>query len=182
MRVVARLLAGDEVTHHGRFLVTDAARLAAPRPVQQPVPLLVGGNGNRVLRLAASTAEIVGLSGLGRTLADGHRHVAEWSASAIDDRIRVVREAARGRQHPPVLDALVQHVEVTDHPRDVAERMSSVVEGLAPDDVLGAPYALVGTPSQLAEELAAHRERWGFTSYVVRANALDAIVPVIARL
>jgi alkanesulfonate monooxygenase SsuD/methylene tetrahydromethanopterin reductase-like flavin-dependent oxidoreductase (luciferase family) len=66
------LLFGDEVTVIGAHVTLRGARLDAPRAQQQPVPLLVGGNGRRVLRYAAEHADVVGLFGLGRTLEDGH--------------------------------------------------------------------------------------------------------------
>ena len=169
--VVTRLLAGEVVTFAGEHVATAEASLLAPRPVQSKIPLLVGGNGTQLLRLAASHADIVSLSGLGRTLEDGHHHTADWSAESIDDRVNLVRESIGDRD--AVLDALVQHVEITDDRAAAVERVARAVPGLTPTDVLAAPYALIGTPDQLVDELAEHRERWGFTSYVVRAQAVD---------
>ena len=65
----------------------------------------------------------------------------------------------------PLLDALVQHVEITEHRTDAAERLARRV-GSTAADVLRCPYVLIGTVSQLIEELSEHPERWGFTSYV----------------
>ena len=44
------------------------------------------------------------------------------------------------------------------------------------------PYTLLGTLDQLADEILQHHERWGFTSYVVRANVIDAAAALIDRL
>jgi hypothetical protein len=142
------------------------------------IPLLIGGNGTRVLHLAARKAQIVGMSGLGRTLEDGHRHEVRWSLSAIDDRVAIVRAAGRS----PVLDALVQHFQITDERAAVAETLASRVQGLTPSDALAAPYALFGSVAQLADEVARHRERWGFTSYVVRADAIDAAARLLTQV
>ena len=49
--VVARLLRGEQVNHHGRHYVVDGATLA-PLPLR-PVPFWIGGNGPRALRRAA---------------------------------------------------------------------------------------------------------------------------------
>src|SRR5436305_2542441 len=46
--VIRRLLAGERVTSHGDFVTTDDA-VVLPLPVQ-PVPLMVGSVGDRVLR------------------------------------------------------------------------------------------------------------------------------------
>jgi alkanesulfonate monooxygenase SsuD/methylene tetrahydromethanopterin reductase-like flavin-dependent oxidoreductase (luciferase family) len=56
--VVDRLLRGDCSTFQGRFTRYDTAAMA-PGPVQQPrPPLLIAGNGPRVIRLAADHADI----------------------------------------------------------------------------------------------------------------------------
>ena len=184
IEVVTALLRGDVVTHHGTYLHLDEAVLVEPRPVRAKIPILVGGNGRVLLDYAGRRAEIVGLTGLGRTLADGHQHDTDWSQTAIDERVALVRAAADARraEERPVLDALVQHVEITDHRRDAAERCAALAPGLTPPDVLGAPYMLIGTVDQLVEEIAEHESRWGITSYVVCAAAVDLVAPIIDRL
>jgi probable F420-dependent oxidoreductase len=177
---VVRLLAGDTVTVDGSSVRTCDARLAAPRPVQQRIPILVGGNGRRLLRIAGAAADIVSVTGLGRTLADGHRHAADWSRAAIDERIAIVTEAAGDRR--VVLDALVQHFEVTDDPNLVADRIASRVPGVTPDDVRASPFVLCGDREALLDEVLAHRSTWGFTSYVVREAAIDGAAALVARL
>ncbi|HET6953673.1 MAG TPA: LLM class flavin-dependent oxidoreductase [Acidimicrobiales bacterium] len=75
------LLRGTPVSHRGTNFTLANAVLADPRPVRDPIPLMVGGNGTRVLHFAAQHADVVGVTGLGRTLADGHRHEVDWSPS-----------------------------------------------------------------------------------------------------
>jgi probable F420-dependent oxidoreductase len=156
-------------------LRTVVGELRAHLPDDQQIPLLIGGNGRRVLQLAASEADIVGLAGLGRTLEDGYRHEALWSPAAIDEQVAIVRETGR----VVVLDALVQHFQISHERAEVAEVLASRVQGLTPAEALAAPYALFGTVEQLVEELARHRDRWGFTSYVVRADAIDDAAQVL---
>lgn len=68
--------------------------------------LLVGGNGDRVLRLAAQLGDIVGFTGLGRTRPDGQRHEMEWEDHQIDAKViqTPVHDAASyagiAEQHP----------------------------------------------------------------------------------
>jgi hypothetical protein len=96
-----RLLSGDEVTFTGTHSTLQHGRLETPRPLQQPLPLLVGGNGRRVLRYAAAHADSVGLSGLGRTLEDGHRmrFVGHPSRSAHRSTRSTRRPARLGVRH-----------------------------------------------------------------------------------
>jgi hypothetical protein len=140
--------------------------------------LLIGGNGTQVLRLGARCADIVSLSGLGRTLEDGHRHEAQWSEAAITERVGVVRNASRAPTRP-ILDALVQYARITDDRDTAAERLAQFVPGPTPVEILGAPYALLGTLEELAAEILQHHETWGFTSYVVRESVLDDAAALI---
>jgi probable F420-dependent oxidoreductase len=180
--VGALLRGGDTVTYHGRYLDLVEAVLVEPRPAQARIPLLVGGNGPALLRLAGRAADVVGLTGLGRTLPDGHRHEVDWRRDAIDARVALVRRAAEGRDPAPVIDALVQHVEITDDRDAAAARCAQMAPGMTAADVVSAPYALVGSTDELVEELIGHRERWGISSYVVRVPAIDLVAPIIERV
>lgn len=162
--------------------VTDATiawldRLVAPRPVQRPIPLLVGGNGQRVLRYAAARADVVGVTGLGATLADGHSHSTRWSADSIDADIGWLQAAPRVIE----LDALVQFVVISHDRVATAEALGAEYE-LRAQDILDCPYALVGTADQIASELLAHRARWAITRYTVRPDALDAVEAIRSAL
>lgn len=181
--VVTALLAGEVVHHDGVHLHLTDATLVEPRPVQQPVPLLIGGGGRRVLRLAGQRADIVGLTGLGRTLADGHHHEADWGPELVDATVELVTNAAQeaGRSTPPVLEALVQHVELTDDRERAAQALADRVPGLSASDVMTAPYVLVGSVDEIVDHLAMVRSRWGITRFVVRPPTLDSVEQVVAR-
>jgi probable F420-dependent oxidoreductase len=174
-RLLRRLFDGDEVTIAGDHYSVTAHRLA---PARRPT-LLVGGNGDRVLRLGAQVADIVGFTGLGRTLPDGQRHEIAWSEPEIDAKVAVVRDAAGARFDALELNVLVQHIAVTDDRIAVAERLARELE-VDPDELLGAPYMLIGTVAEIVEQLHAARERWGFTYFVTRDA--DQTAPVIAAL
>jgi probable F420-dependent oxidoreductase len=76
-------------------------RLESPCAVQAHIPMLVDGNGRRVLTYAADRADIVGITGLGRTLDDGHNHEVEWAASQIDARLAALRRAPAHSKRSP---------------------------------------------------------------------------------
>src|SRR6266536_2211788 len=111
VEVLDGLLRGNEVTFTGDHYQLTAHR-AWPRPIQRPrPPILVGGNGHRLLRMAAARADIAGFSGTGRTKADGLTHEATgFPPEAVDERIAVVRAASTRRDVE--LHALIQHVTV----------------------------------------------------------------------
>jgi probable F420-dependent oxidoreductase len=168
-----RLLAGEDVTVETPTLRIRGARLAEPRPVQQRVPLIIGGNNHRLLGWAARHADVVGLSGLGRTLEDGHAHEVRWGLDVIDAQIETLGGA--------VLEALVQHVEITD---DAATALADVAArtGLSVDELRQVPYVLVGTADEIVAAVREHRRRWGITRYAVRRPALDALGPLLPDL
>ncbi|MDQ1476565.1 MAG: hypothetical protein QOE62_1794 [Actinomycetota bacterium] len=182
VEVVTALLEGEVVSHHGRYLDLNDAVVSAPRPVQERIPLLIGGNGRALLGLAGRKADIVGLTGSGRTLEDGHRHEVDWRAEAIDERVDIVRTASSARTTGCIMDALVQYVEITNRRDEAAARCARVAGKATAADVLAAPYVLVGTLDQLVAEIAEHHERWGISSYVVRTDAIDSVARIIQRL
>lgn len=174
-----RLLAGDTVTFDGAHLRLRDAVINSPRPVQQSIPLLVGGNGTRVLRYAAEQADIIGFSGLGRTLSDGHRHETRWGRDQIDAQVDLVRTTADKADRDPAFEALVQHVEITDDAEAAAARLAEQIPTTTVPELLAAPFVLIGTADELRTELRDHHRRWGFTRFVVRAPARAAIAELL---
>jgi probable F420-dependent oxidoreductase len=168
-----RLLAGDEVTVDTPELRMTGAVLKAPRPVQEKVPLLFGGGNSRLLGWAAEKADIIGLSGLGKTLADGHQHDVRWHLDEIDKQL----EPLRGKP----LEALVQHFVVTDDPAtDLKEFTEST--GLTVDELRQIPYVLAGTITEIADAIREHERRWGITRYALRRPAIDHVPALMAAL
>lgn len=180
--VLPPLLAGETVVHRAEYLDLDRAIVEQPSAVQTPIPLLVGGNNRRILDLAGSRADIVGLAGLGRTLPDGHTHTVAWSPGATQRTVDRVLRAAAGRSTPPVLDALVQVVDAGADREAKAAELAAEVEGLEPDHALDCPYVLLGSPEEIAAQVTDNERRWGITSYTVRPAATDHIGAVIALL
>lgn len=177
----AGLLAGRTVTRGGPGDGTHQARLAHPRPVQRSVPLTVGGGNPALLRWGGAHADVVALSGLGRTLPDGHSHEVRWHADDIDRQVELVADSAAGRAAPPAREAFVQLVEITDDAEGAARRIAAR-HGVTAAEVLAVPYVWIGTPQEIVTALAGHERRWGITRYVVRAPHLDAADRVLAHL
>ncbi|MEU5564677.1 TIGR03621 family F420-dependent LLM class oxidoreductase [Micromonospora musae] len=174
------LLDGDEVTVDTPDLVVHGARLEKPRPVQRRIPLTVGTANSALLRWAGAHADVVGLAGFGRTLADGHSHEVRWRAAEIEAQLAQVAAGAEGRAEPPELEALVQRVVVTDDAKAAAAETAKET-GLTVAELLATPFVLIGTEDEIVASVAAHRRRWGVTRYVVRRDALDALAPVLPR-
>jgi hypothetical protein len=121
---------------------------------------------------------MVGFTGLGRTLPDGHRHAARFQPDVLDDEVATVREAAGTRTVE--LNVLVQRVEITDDRKAAATAVADAVEDLTVGDALSTPFLALGTLDEVADHLRAANERWGISYFVVREA--DAFAPVIERL
>lgn len=176
------LLAGETVTTSETDLRLQEALLSDPLPIQASIPLMVGGNGRRVLTFATECAEIVGVTGLGKTLPDGQSHEAEWSSTALDRTFGVIDSAAERAGRRPDIEALVQHIEITDDPRRAAEAIADLIPGASSDDLLRGPFMWIGPPDRIVAQIGEAERRWGINRYVVRDTAIDAANTVLSLL
>lgn len=180
--IIKGLLGGSEVNFTGRHYRVTGHRIH-PLPVQRPhPPIAVGGNGPRLLALAAKEADIVNLTGITFTRGGTVPDMSGWRAAAIDERMRVVREAAGARFGHLVLSAQVQRVIVTNRRREAAEGLQKSWKELSVDEILEAPYALIGSVDEMVDSLHARRERWGLSYFVTFEPYLETLAPIVARL
>lgn len=144
--------------------------------------LAVGGSHPRILTFAAEHADVVALSGLGRTRPDGHRHEVRWSAEILSRQLELIRNHAERVGATPAIEALVQTVIVTDDRRQTLADLAHRIPDTSVEDLETTPYLLVGTIEQMADQLQRQAEGLGITQYVVREAAIDPIEQVLGRL
>ena len=161
------------------YTITDYDGI--PKPVQQPLPLLVGGGGPKLLRLAGREADIVGINPNLRAGAVTPDAVQSSVASETKRKIDWVREGAGDRFDDIELQIRYFVCAVTDKARGLAEAMAPGM-GLTPDEALESGVALVGTIDEICDTLVARREEWGVSYVVVGDDNAEAIAPVVARL
>lgn len=178
---VVRLLGGEHVTAAGVGFDLNNASLGPVKPTMS-VPLVIGGNGQRVLRLAAERADVIAVSGLGRTLRDGHHHTVNWSPDTLERTFSGIRSLVEAAGRRPEIEALVQAVVLSDHPSGAAEEIASGIDGVEPEHLLDCPFLWLGSPDSIARGLAERAKRWQITRSVVRADALPAASKVLEAL
>jgi probable F420-dependent oxidoreductase len=180
--IIKSLLRGAEVNVAGRhYRVTG--HTIHPRPVQRPhPPIMIGGNGLRLLTLAAQEADIVNFTGITFARGGTEHDMSAWRGPAIDERMRLVREAAGERFDRLELSAQLQRVVVTDNRRQAAEELQKTWTQLTIAEILDAPFALIGTVDEMVDALSARRERWGLSYFVTFDPLMNALAPVVARL
>lgn len=178
VEIVRRLVDGETVEVTGGFFDLRGAHVG--RSAQAHLPILVGGNGDRLLQHAGRHADIVGLQGLGRTLPDGHRHEVLWSAEHLDRQIEQIRNGAGDRMEDVELSALVQIVDITDHRSAALDRICARVEGVDRAAVEETPYVLVGSVDEIVAQLHEARRRWGISYFCVRDG--ERFAPVLSAV
>ncbi|MEV8629729.1 TIGR03621 family F420-dependent LLM class oxidoreductase [Streptomyces sp. NPDC051079] len=143
-------------------------------------PLLIGGNGDRVLRLAARHADVMAFSG-GRFTGEA---VTVLTAAEVAARVEAYRgfEREAGRETPAELNLLIQRVIVTEDRPAAAAGFLPLAPYLTEEQILDLPILAIGTVREIADRVLALRERFGFSYLTVLDDAMEAFGPVIALL
>lgn len=162
--VIGGLLAGGPVTYAGaHYRIREM--FGEPLPVQPRIPLLIGGGGRRMMRIAARRADIVGL--VPQSMPDGGLDPRSHPADAFDDRIAALEDeiSASGRTDGgPERSLLI--FDLWARIEDVTSEGTSVDPALAAES----PYVLIGDPPAMIEKLLERRERWGISYFVCFAS------------
>ena len=183
---LGRLFAGPD--YEERAALRGAFELPELEPVQRRgfggsgPPLLVGGTGDTVLRIAARHADIVGHAGARQVKGEPPGTFRLATAAEMDERVRFVREEAGERAADLESNVLVQMVVVTPDRRAVAEKLVAEQATFTVDEALETPLLLLGTVEQIAEQLLRNRERYGFSYITVHEPYMTEFAPVIERL
>ena len=181
LTVIKGLFAGGPFSFSGKHY--QVAELeGTPLPVQKPhPPILLGGGGRRMLRLAAREADIVNVN---FDLREGRVNpalVKTGTAGATDEKLSWVREAAGDRIDRIELSITIFLANVTDDRDSIASAIASGL-GLEPRDILETPHFLIGTVDEIVQDLLARRERYGITYVIINSDGAQAFAPIVQRL
>jgi probable F420-dependent oxidoreductase len=135
-------------------------------------PILIAGNGDRVLTLAARYADIIGLTGA------RVRDVED----PLGERIEFVRNAAGDRFNPLELNMVITAMPPEGQTAPDLRMTRQYSPDLSDEQLLSMPSVLAGSPREMADTLSGLREKYGLTSFTVQDNNLDAFAKVIAEL
>ena len=153
-----------------------------PKPVQQPrPPILVGGGGPKVLRLAGREADIVGINPNLRAGEINRDAAQDTLASRTKQKIEWVREGAGDRFDDLELQIRYFVAAITDDRHGLAEAMAPAV-GMEPHEALESGVAVVGTVDECCDILIRRREEWGVSYIVLGDDQFEAFAPVVDRL
>jgi probable F420-dependent oxidoreductase len=165
---------------------TITAMDGGPKPVQKPhPPLLVGGGGRRVLRIAAREAQIVGLAP--RAGGAGGADIASALLPATEEKVGWIREAAGDRLAELEINTYpsLGRPLITDDDRpalaDLAARLASQFGiDLKVEDLRESPHVFIGSVDYLVEKFRRLRETLGISQVMV--GPIDVLASVVERL
>jgi probable F420-dependent oxidoreductase len=181
LAVLNGALSGEPFSFTGaHYTIADYA--GSPRPVQLPrPPILIGAGGKRMLTIAAREADIIGINGTLTAGVVGPDAIATMTAAAVDDRVEILHAVAGPRLADIEFNVRAFIVRVTNERRAVMEQIAGFVQADA-SLVSESPFALIGTPAQLVDDLLRRRERWGISYVIVGADDVESFAPVVAEL
>jgi len=181
LSIIRSAMTGEKFSFSGtHYKVTDY--ISTPLPVQRPCPpILIGGGGKRVLTLAAKLADIVGIN---PSLKDGvvnAETITHMTAEAVSEKIEIVRNAAGSRMSEVELNIRAFLVNIRDSADEAINGTASMFK-VEPSMIANSPFALMGPPAKIAEDLLERRERWGLSYIIVGGEDVNSFAPVIKIL
>jgi probable F420-dependent oxidoreductase len=172
--VLRQLFTGEPVTHRAEYYeVTDF--VSFPKPLQDPIPLMIGARGKRMLSFAARHAQIISvLAGMtpGGSSLGGFEEQLGW----INDARREREDLTLGLRIP-----FGELARTGEGAREVAERFGSQ-RGMTADDVLESPFVLVGDLASIKDHLFEIRERFGVSYITLSEDFAWQLAPIIGDL
>ena len=181
LTIIKSFFAGETITFTGKHYKIEGLE-GSPPIVQKPhPPIVLGGGGRRMLRLAGREADIVSVN---YKLSEGrvNRKVAQSGlAEATEEKLLWIKEAAGERFSNLELMVSIFVANITEDREAMAEAMAPGI-GCEPRDVLQIPHFLIGTVNQIVEDLKARRERYGISYLAIPGEVAEAFAPVVERL
>ena len=189
--VLRGLFSGEPFTFKGEHYLIDGLR-GVPAAVQRPhPPLLIGGGGRRMLRLAGREADIVGVNANLSAGDIGGHTVLDVGWESMAEKVAWVREGAvaAGRDPDTLELSMAQWLLHVDESASANEAVLTKIAGrvgVDPAWLEAAPGVVVGSVSRCVEKLLELRERLGISYIQIhsgpRAVDLEPVAPVIAAL
>jgi len=162
--------------------------MSTPKPVQKPhPPILVGGGGKGLLRIAARLADKVNIGiDTGRAGTVDRGEVARTTDAAFAAKTAFLRTELEAAGRDPATVEVSSTV-FTAMISDTAEQadgfaaMLGSLFGHQADAVKRMPICLIGTAEQCAAELHRRQHEWGLSHYVISARATPDITERFMR-
>ena len=175
--LIKRLWTEEKVTHEGAYYRVREATVR-PRPMQRPhPPVMIGGGGPRMLRIASREAQIVALAPISN--ANGRPKIRTLTTGSVEKRVGALRRSPRFAELE--LNVIVFDAHVTDRARSIVDALTARLKA-AVTAVVDSPFFMYGSRESLVEDLLARRERLGVSYIALPGRAMRGFGPVVAAL
>ena len=187
VRIVKSLWTRDRTSFEGEFYrLTDA--FLAPKPLQSPhPPIMLGGNGKGILRIAAREADHLNvISDAGRAGTILMSEVAKLTEDVFRAKLDFVRREAKAVGRDPdaiVFSSTIFMPMIADTEAEAQGFAASIggMFGLDAAQVMRMPLALIGTPAQCVAELKRRERTWGTRHYIMSGFGGPVLAERFAR-
>lgn len=173
IQVLKAMWTQEEPTFRGKYFSIDKA-YNNPRPVQQPrPPLMLGGSGSGLLKIAAREADILNIIPPifnGKDFVNDPVMTVKFDTAELTRRIAMfhgfVKEAGRDPQQIELGGIVLLHV--SRDPTDAALAKTASSLGFSDlDTAFRSPLLLMGTPDKVKRELDTRIQDMGITYNIV---------------
>jgi probable F420-dependent oxidoreductase len=168
---IKSLWANERTTFEGKYYKFKDAILW-PKPLQKNPPVMVGGGGKGLLRIAARHADYVNLiAGAGKQGKISVDNIGKFDDESFRAKVNFVREEAQraGRNPDQIkfsnVTFFVSVADTAAAARQTAETMAPMFQ-MTPEAVMKSPVALIGTPEQLVVELKRRAHDWSISQFI----------------
>ena len=170
--VILSLWKNEQTTFDGEFYHLKDAILW-PKPIQQPhPPMILGGGGKGLLRIAAKYADYINIiPGAGKRGHISMEVVKRTTDKSFREKVSFVRDEAKRLGRKPEAVQISNFIfaaiitESREATRKTAEMMAPMFQQTA-DEMLASPIILIGTPEECIVEMKRRAKDWG-TSQVI---------------
>jgi probable F420-dependent oxidoreductase len=163
IQAMKQLFTSDTVDFHGTYY-TISGLAGTIKPAQKPhMPILVAGAGEKMLKLAAREADIIGI---------GSAIGADQRGATLDQKLSWVKEAAGDRFPQLELSQTIYDLDITDSPTP-------------PSPLAQGGWTIPRRPLSTEEavaDLTRQRDHYGFSYLQIQMSQMQNFAPVVARL
>lgn len=189
--VVLRGLFGDTPCYFDGRHFTITGLNGMPKPVQQPAPpIMVGGNGPRLLAAAARQADIIQVTGgIASMTGSMSEHM---TAHAFRDKVDVIRDVAGARFDRIEIGVPLYFVSITDDPGSAVRRfgskfgdgsMDAASMPLSEKDVLESPVVAIGSVESICDRFLELQDTLGISYFACPWGMKpEDFAPIIDRM
>jgi probable F420-dependent oxidoreductase len=174
---IRSLWTNEKTTFSGQFYQFNDA-IMWPKPVQKPhPPIILGGGGKGLLRIAAKHADYVNIiPGAGKR---GHIAMADVQTLTDDEfseRMRFTRDEANrlGRDGAAIRGSNFVFIPMLTDSPEATKRTADMMAagfGVSGDALLAQPMVLIGTAEEWVKEIRRRVDKWGVTQFIFSGSA-----------